>query len=598
MVFRFHRYGRCNEIIKGIASAVVYLLCYGVCQWMVPDLSPYRFYDSAAICALLVAGNLTAWQYDKKWVRTMILYNGIVLSAAFIPLLSGQRILHEEIAHAFVMGTAAFLTIFSLRIMAGQLRFSHLRRFCLGTVYLLGAVFLLIPLLFWGYYVVSGHVLSSAIVLTLFQTNGSEAMSYLKDQNIFLWCVTGTMLLSVVSAMMYILHDAGRKQSRYPLWGQLLLVLVTLAAGFCVMEQSSSYLPVRIMDETENVLQEYQKYGQAKAVRQERLQSLQNLRISSSGGIFVLVIGESENRDHMQAYGYDRPDTPWLLQQTEKTNTILFTHAYSNHSLTVPVLTYALSEKNQYNNISLEDACSLMEVAKAAGYDTVWLSNQRHYGAWDTPVAEIASTADYQVWLNERNGTEDCRTNYFDEVLADTIPNLEDSSNALIVIHLMGCHGSYGDRYPTKWNVFHGENERIDQYDNAVGYTDYVLQKIYDRIKAEPRFKGLVYVSDHGEEVDLGYFHEATKFTYAMSHIPFVMIFSDTFIQEYPKIVDTLRNHRDAYWTNDLLYDVMTSLMGIDRVSTVMPNLDLTSDGYSLDRGTIRTLHGTKKIEE
>lgn len=123
MVFRFHRYGRCNEIIKGIASAVVYLLCYGVCQWMVPDLSPYRFYDSAAICALLVAGNLTAWQYDKKWVRTMILYNGIVLSAAFIPLLSGQRILHEEIAHAFVMGTAAFLTIFSLRIMAGSCGF-------------------------------------------------------------------------------------------------------------------------------------------------------------------------------------------------------------------------------------------------------------------------------------------------------------------------------------------------------------------------------------------------------------------------------------------------------------------------------------------
>ena len=131
------------------------------------------------------------------------------------------------------------------------------------------------------------------------------------------------------------------------------------------------------MDETENVLQEYQKYGQAKAVRQVRLKSLQNLRVSSSGGIFVLVIGESENRDHMQAYGYDRPDTPWLSQQAGKADTILFTHAYSNHSLTVPVLTYALSEKNQYNDIPLEDACSLMEVAKAAGYDTFWLSNQR-----------------------------------------------------------------------------------------------------------------------------------------------------------------------------------------------------------------------------
>lgn len=98
--------------------------------------------------------------------------------------------------------------------------------------------------------------------------------------------------------------------------------------------------------------------------------------------------------------------------------------------------------------------------------------------------------------------------------------------------------------------------------------------------------------------MNLGYFHEATKFTYSMSHIPFVMIFSDTFIQEYPQMVETLRNHRESYWTNDLLYDIMVSLMGIDGVSTVMPDLDLTSDGYSLDRGTIRTLHGTKKIEE
>lgn len=598
MNFRLHRYGGCNDIIKGTACAAVYSLCYNVCQWLVPDLSPYRFYESAAICALLVAGNLTVWQYDKKWIRTLIFYNGIVLSAAFIPLLSGQRVLHEEIAHAFVMGTAVFFCLSSLQTMAWQVRFSPVRRFCLGMVYLLGAGFLLVPFLFWGYYVVSGHVLSSAIVLTLFQTNGSEAMSYLKDQNVFLWCLTGAMVLSGIVIMMYILYRAGRKTGPYPLWIQLLLALVTLAGSLYVMEQSSSYLPVRIMDETENVLQEYQKYGQAKAVRQERLKSLQNLRVSSSGGIFVLVIGESENRDHMQAYGYDRPDTPWLSQQAGKADTILFTHAYSNHSLTVPVLTYALSEKNQYNDIPLEDACSLMEVAKAAGYDTFWLSNQRHYGAWDTPVAEIASTADYQLWLNERNGTEDCRTNYFDDILADKIPDLEESSNALIVIHLMGSHGSYGDRYPQQWDIFHGENERIDQYDNSVGYTDYVLQKIYDRVKTQPRFKGFIYVSDHGEEVNLGYFHEATKFTYSMSHIPFVMIFSDTFIQEYPQMVETLRNHRESYWTNDLLYDIMVSLMGFDGVSTVMPDLDLTSDGYSLDRGTIRTLHGTKKIEE
>ena len=65
-------------------------------------------------------------------------------------------------------------------------------------------------------------------------------------------------------------------------------------------------------------------------------------------------------------------------------------HAYSSRS------DLCLSEKNQYNDISLEKSYSLIEIAKAAGYDTYWISNQRKYGAWDTPVAEMASTATHQ----------------------------------------------------------------------------------------------------------------------------------------------------------------------------------------------------------
>lgn len=36
----------------------------------------------------------------------------------------------------------------------------------------------------------------------------------------------------------------------------------------------------------------------------------------------------------------------------------------------------------------LEDAYSIIEIAKAAGYDTWWISNQLKYGAYDTPIAE------------------------------------------------------------------------------------------------------------------------------------------------------------------------------------------------------------------
>lgn len=51
----------------------------------------------------------------------------------------------------------------------------------------------------------------------------------------------------------------------------------------------------------------------------------------------------------MHAYGYQRETTPWLDQALKKPENLLFTRAYSNHTHTVPVLTYALTERNQYN---------------------------------------------------------------------------------------------------------------------------------------------------------------------------------------------------------------------------------------------------------
>ena len=56
-----------------------------------------------------------------------------------------------------------------------------------GLLYVCMVAALLFPLLIWGYYAVSGHVLSATIVLTLFQTNGSESLAYLKSQNLFVW---------------------------------------------------------------------------------------------------------------------------------------------------------------------------------------------------------------------------------------------------------------------------------------------------------------------------------------------------------------------------------------------------------------------------
>ncbi|MEF2902825.1 MAG: phosphoethanolamine transferase [Dialister invisus] len=352
------------------------------------------------------------------------------------------------------------------------------------------------------------------------------------------------------------------------------------------------------IDSAREELVTFKKYGEAKLRRQKQLQSLTDLKIrEDSGGIYVLVIGESETRDHMHIYGYERENTPFLDSLKSLSDAVIFSHAYSNHTHTVPCLTFALSERNQYNDINLVDAYSVVEVAKAAGYDTYWLSNQERFSPWDTPVAEIASVADRQVWLNGNVGKQ-INTFYYDGKLLDFIPDMSNMTNGFIIIHLMGNHLSYDDRYPEAFNKFSRGDKTIDTYDNSILYNDFVLRSIYEKVKNVPHFQGMIYLSDHGDDADKHLGHESSKFTYRMAHIPLIMLFSESFMQNRRELYETLKSHKDSYWTNDLLYNVMVNILGVQGIPNSEPVLDLGNEKYGGSADILMTLHGRKRISE
>lgn len=277
---------------------------------------------------------------------------------------------------------------------------------------------------------------------------------------------------------------------------------------------------------------------------------------------------------------------------------LLFSNAYSNHTHTVPVLAYALSQKNQYNNVPLTDAYSLVETARAAGFHTYWISNQRKLGGYDTPIAEIASTAEHQVWKNNRSGTADLQAPFYDQVLVDALPDIQPEENALIVIHVMGCHGDYRDRYPREFNQFTGQRRSVNTYDNAVLYSDWVLEHLYERVSRMPGFQAMVFFSDHGDDPDRNVGHEASKFTWTMAHIPLGILVSREFREHRADMYRTLRQHEDRFWTNDLLYNLMLDVMTIQGMPGEEPELDLASSQYKGERENLRTLHGKKKLSE
>ena len=335
-------------------------------------------------------------------------------------------------------------------------------------------------------------------------------------------------------------------------------------------------------------------------MRMKNLEQLAGLSVKpGQGGLYVLVIGESETRDHMHAYGYKKENTPWLSAAMQKENAVLFKNAYSNHTHTVPVITYALTGKNQYNSILLSKAYSIIEVAKAAGYKTFWISNQIKFGAWDIPTAAIAGTSDYEIWLNGNTGKTN-ETQFYDEEIAKRIDEikLESDENIFLVCHLMGCHGSYADRYPEKFELFKdgGSSEKVSQYDNSVCYNDYVLGKLYEAASKQKNFKAMVYFSYHGEEPDEDKSHDASKFTWQMARIPFAMFFSESFMASSNNVYQTLRKNKDRYWTNDLLFDVLITMLGIQNAPGYSAKMDIGSDQYDMDKKQLKTLHGQKKI--
>src|SRR5690606_41021472 len=55
----------------------------------------------------------------------------------------------------------------------------------------------------------------------------------------------------------------------------------------------------------------------------------------------------------------------------------------------------------------------------------------------------------------------------------------DDAKQKLIVLHLLGTHTAYHQRYPEEFNHFSGSGKKekiIAEYDNAVRYNDFVVE--------------------------------------------------------------------------------------------------------------------------
>lgn len=538
---------------------------------------------------------LGKWIYEnqKRYSLVFIALTIIFTSPLLIQKLLNINILFSNYTGTLRIGVGISCIVFALNILFKKYWFNNYILIVLISIPLIAI------LIMWGYFFSIEACITDDTLLAIAQTNIYESLEWIKD---FVGYGTFSAVSFGLLSIGFIFYQLTKIKCKYTFreYRKLFAIFILLIGGFVLMASGrkrdvcyASFLNVH------NTFKKYKEFQIQLENRTHGVAPRIEVEAKDSNGVYVLVLGESQNRDHMQVYGYNRKTTPWLQEYVNNNQVLLFKNMYSCHVHTVPVLTYALTAKNQYNNMDLANSISILDVAKAAGYNTAWISNQVKYGAWDTPNTVIASTANQQFWLNRQIG-ETTKTNSYDASLVEKIDKLKISNKMLIVFHLMGNHGSYSERYPQSFKCFNEaksqDENNIDHYDNSMLYNDYVIKNIYEKCSKLPNFKGLIYCSDHAEAVKEGLGHNTDKFTHDMTHIPFYMMLDDSYIKSNTEKYRLLQDNRDTVITNDMLFNIVISVMNIKVPSIYEEENDILSVKYNKDINRFKTLYGKEHI--
>ena len=513
---------------------------------------------------------LYTWTYNSVWYQSLICFDAVI-------------------------GTAIWVTLTGL---TGVLAKAPLKKLSAALLAVLDFLFLAVPFIQYAYYCIVWHCLSPASLMALYLTNWRESIDFIESNvGIVPACIIiagFVIFLALAARVNYaFLRKMASTRTDTRFGTSMLLVLLGAAALLYYLPQSSFG---ELVTDVTTYVEQTQSYGNGHDERYESLDidGTQTLP-SRAPGTVIVVVGESASRDYMHAFMPDFPyeDTPWLDSQLGNPDFNVFTNAYSSWSQTVPVLQRALTEQSQYNDKEFFESTSILDVAKKSGYTTYWFSNQGRYGQYDSAITLVAKTADRAEWTDDSYNFSD----KYDDTLLWYLTQVDPNTNNFIVLHIMGSHIYYNNRYPTEFNQWHGDSEvsSPESYANSIHYTDYILSQVFDYAQKNLNLRAMVYFSDHGENLKIS--HNPDVFSYDMVRIPMFIYLSPEYQQALPGRTRAIRYHRSRYFTNDMLYDTISGLLNAPS-SRYIEAQDLTSPNYAYTRANLTTMLGQQTLTD
>lgn len=416
----------------------------------------------------------------------------------------------------------------------------HARRWMLVT----GLLMSVCGLLGLGYFLMYGQELSQSIFYVIFDSNIQEGTeffhSYLKP-----WMVPVMVLYLVIPACLWWKTSPVRVSGRQKASITALIALTILEPfvshhGFAqgwsaLVNRQASVAPW-------NMVINYTDYRENIQAVENTLANLGSIDVGvvrsldpAAGQTYVLVIGESTNRQRMSLYGYSRNTSPELQSLSDELT--VFNDVNAAIPYTIESITSALyfTDRSEISR-TFDTQVNLIMLMKKLGFSVFWITNQQTITHRNTLLTTFSKMAD-KAWYLNNNRLQSARQ--LDE---DVLVPFEEALQLpvlkkLIVVHLLGTHFSYRFRYPESFERFSGtlptsvelsagDQQTYNEYDNAVLYNDHVVASLIRSMKATNPYGALVYFSDHGEEVfDSVHFNGRNSLspTPAMYTVPFLV---------------------------------------------------------------------------
>lgn len=318
--------------------------------------------------------------------------------------------------------------------------------------------------------------------------------------------------------------------------------------------------------------------------------------------IVVLVIGETSRYDHWQINGYERQTSPRLCAREQQI--VSFDSCYTIANLTTICVPFILTPATPEQPNRFASEKSIVEAFQEAGYHTSWIADQSFDNGF---LLRISNQCDYRFYTPNLPRLKDSL------LIEPFQAKLQQPGKQLIVLHTLGCHFKYSARYPEEFRIYRPDlteiekpnifsprsaleqikQQLVNSYDNAIGYTDYILDTIIRSVERLDRSAVVLYVGDHGENLLDDQRNMILHGTYQASeyetHVPLFMWMSDEYQERYPNVKPALQANRNKAFTTMTIFHSLLDLghipyQGLDTTeSLVRPTLISHPIIYGLD---------------